>query len=257
LFWKIFEAVIRLIYFRRFRAAKKIGEAGQLLTDGNPQIALHLLEKTGRSVHQSLLPIYAFTRGKILDALHREDEAQEAFKLVVLADPENARADLELAILSGKGFRFDECREWLDRLEEKDDAEAKEQGKGVGTLLAQVTSGERGREFEERAFQMAKKEIGENGATPGFPPNLKILDSWISRDPKAARVLFDEIALLVGQSEVAGGGSWKVSLSIDRSVIVYEHGNEISPFEIVADRFESDDLSLSELIEKAKTVSRV
>ncbi len=248
--WKIFEFVIRLFYFRRFRAAKKIGEAGQLLTDGNPQKALALLEKTGASLHQSLLPIYAFTRGKILDALRREDEAQEAFRLVVLADPENARADLELAILCGKGFRFDECRQWLDRLREKDDAEAEEQANGIRALLAKVTSGERGMEFEKRAFQMAKKNIGENGAPPGFPPDLKILDWWISKDPDAARELFDEIALLVGQSEVAKGGSWKVSLSIDRSVIVYEHGSEISPFEIVADRFESNDLSLSELIEK-------
>ena len=250
MFWKIFEAVIRLFYFRRFRAAKKIGVAGQLLTDGNPQEALALLEKTGSSLHQSLLPIYAFTRGKILDALRREDEAQEAFRLVVLADPENARADLELAILCGKGFRFDECAQWLDRLKEKDDVEIQEQANDIRSLLAQVTSGERGMEFEKRALQMAKKNIGESGTPPGFPPDLEILDWWISKDPDAARELFDEIALLVGQSEVAKGGSWKVSLSIDRSVIVYENGSEIGPFEIVADRFESDDLTLSELIEK-------
>lgn len=254
MFWKTFEAVIRLFYFRRFRAAKKIGEAGQLLTDGDPQKALDLLEKTGKSLHQSLLPIYAFTRGKILDALHREDEAQEAFRLVVLADPENARADLELAILCGKGFRFDECREWLDRLERKDDAEVKESAKGIRALLEQVTSGEREKEYEKRALKMAEMNIGEKGAPPGFPPKLEILDNWISKDPDAARELFDEIALLVGHSEVVKGGSWKVSLSIDCSVIVYEDGNEISPFEIVADRFESDDLSLAELIEKAKTV---
>ena len=253
MFWKVFEFIIRLFYFRRFRAAKKIGEAGQLLTDGNPQKALDLLEKTGASLHQSLLPIYAFTRGKILDALGREDEAQEAFRLVVLADPENVRADLELAILCGKRFRFDECREWLDRLGEKDDAEIEEQANGIRALLERVTSGERGREFEKRASRMAKKVIGEKGAPPGFPPDLEILDWWISKDPNAARELFDEIALLVGQSEVAKGGSWKVSLSIDRSVIVCEHGNEISPFEIVADRFESNDISLAGLIEKAKS----
>ena len=113
-----------------------------------------------------------------------------------------------------------------------------------------MTSGERGREYETRALKMAKMDIGENGAPPGFPPKLEILDWWISQEPDAARELFDDIALLVGHSEVVNGGSWKVSLSIDRSVIVYEHGNEISPFEIVADRFESDDLTLAELIEK-------
>ena len=87
MFWRIVEFLVRVIYFRRFRAAKKIGQAGELLNEGRPEEALELLEQTGNRLHQTLLPLYALVRGRILDALGRLDEAEEAFKLAVLTHP--------------------------------------------------------------------------------------------------------------------------------------------------------------------------
>lgn len=238
MFWKIAEFFVRIIYFRRFRAAKRIGKAAELLNEGRPGEALDLLERVGKNIHQSLLPIYAFTRGKILDGLGRTTEAEEAFLLVALADPSNGKADLELAILAGRRCDFDECRQWIERLEEKAIPELEDECAGVRTLLEQCDSGEREREFYARARAMAETPLGKEGRTLGLPPDMGVLEEWIAGSPEDAREKLDEIALLVGQGMVEEGGRWKVSLALDESVVVRADGAEVNPFDLVARRLE-------------------
>ena len=207
-----------------------------------------LLEKTGKSLHQSILPLFAFTRGKVLVALQRFQEAEESFRFVVLADPENANADLELAVLCGKTFRFEESREWLDRLNEKEDEDVKKRAEEVRELLKKTVSGEREEEFVKRAEEMSKQTLGAADKEFGLPADLELLDDWIKNDPQNARINFDEIALLVGQSEVQKGARWKLSLAIESSIVEYPNGKAMNPFDIVAKRFESDDFSLKTLV---------
>lgn len=251
MFWKLAEGLTKVVYFRRFRAVKKIGEAGQLLTDGRPEEALELLERTGKRLHQSLLPFYALMRGRILDALGRLDEAEEAFKLAVLTDPESAKADLELAVLTGRQFRFDECRTWLDRLAAKNDDETKARAAGIRELLDQITSGEREAEFEARARKMAEAPLGDDERGAGLPPDLELLGSWLRREPEKSRESFDELALLIGQGEVERGASWQISLSIEESVVVGEDGSRLNPFQVVDAALSGDTDSLGELITRS------
>ena len=251
MFWRIVEALVRLIYFRRFRAAKKIGEAGKLLGDGRPEEALELLERTGRNLHQTLLPFYALIRGRILEALGRVDEAEESFKVVVLADPESAKADLELAVLTGRQFRFDECRTWLDRVDAKpdqDNEDTKEQAAPIRELLDQITSGERELEFARRAQAMAEIGLGEQGRAAGLPPDLALVADWLAREPEQAREQLDELALLLGQGEVERGARWRISLSLEDSVVTREDGSELNPFEVVDAAISGTEASLDELV---------
>jgi len=249
-FWKVVEFLVRLIYFRRFRTAKQIGEAGRLLTDGRPEQALTQLERAGRRLHQTLLPLYAYTRGRILDALGRRREAEEAFRVVVLADPESGKADLELAVLCGKQRRFDECREWLDRLAAKPDEDSRQRAVGIRELVDAIESGEREAEFAARARDLAERAIGPDGERPGLPPDLELLDRWIAAAPQAAREQLDEIALLIGQSLVADGAKWRISLALEESVVERVDGTSLDPFATVAAAFD-DGTPLSELITAA------
>jgi tetratricopeptide (TPR) repeat protein len=250
-FWKVVEFLVRIIYFRRFRAAKKIGEAGSLLSEGRPGEALELLEQTGKRLHQSLLPLYALIRGRILDALGRVEEAEEAFKLVVLTDPESAKGDLELAVLTGRQFRFDECRTWLDRLEAKHDPETRARAEGIRELLDQITSGEREAEFERRARSMAETPLGADGRCAGLPPDLELLTERLRREPEAARERLDELALLIGQGEVERGARWRISLSIEESVVVRDDGFRLNPFEVVDAAIGEGTTALVELLADA------
>ena len=225
--------MIRIIYFRRFRAAGKIGKAGKLLAAGNSEDALVLLEKTGKALHESLLPLYAFTRGKILDDLNRRREAEEAFKLVVLTDRENNRAYLELAILAGRRFDFKECEEWLDRLAEKEiNDDIEEQILGIRDLLRSITSGKREKEFQKRADAMAAKISGNDHADNSTKTTA--IKEWITLHPDEAAQDIDEIALLMGQTLVSQGGAWKINLSIEDSVVISPDKTEINPFKTAA-----------------------
>jgi tetratricopeptide (TPR) repeat protein len=250
-FWKVVEFLVRIIYFRRFRAAKRIGEAGNLLVEGRPAAALEHLEQAGARLHQSLLPLYALVRGRILDALGRLDEAEEAFKLVVLTDPESAKADLELAVLAGRRFRFDECRTWLDRLEGKNDPDTAQRAAGIRELLDQITSGEREAEFNRRAQRLAETGLGSDAPAIGQPPDLDALGRWMAGSPARAREQLDEIALLLGQGLVELGARWRISLSIEESVVVRADGSQLNPFAVVDAALDGRGPNLASLVEQA------
>jgi tetratricopeptide (TPR) repeat protein len=250
-FWKILEFLIRLIHFKRFRQADKIGAAAELAGRGRFHDALLELEALNPKLHPSLRSIHALTRGRILDASGKTDEAEQAFAEAALADPSNAKAHLDLAVIAGRRFHFEDARARLSSLAEDGDEQTKEQANEILCLLDQVTSGQREIEFKERASKMANRPIGPNREIAGLPADLAILDSWIYRDPDAARGAADEIALLLGQGEVfEKTGRWKVSLSLEESFIAYQDGTKMHPFKIVSERFSSRDTDLKTLMDR-------
>ena len=241
MFWKLIEFVVRIIYWRRFRAAQKIGEAAALLSNGKPEAALSHLEKHGNAVHQTLIPLFALTQGKIFEALKRFEEAEACFKTVVLANPKDARADIALAVLTGRQFRFDECRNWLNRAIEKESHETEQQAKALLAHLDAVEDGSKQAEYEARAQKIANKPLID-GKTAGESADRELLAKWIqSSDSPEVQDSMDDVALLLAFAEAKKGGHWKIGISIEDTVVVQPDGNEFSPFALIAQWLSSKD----------------
>ena len=237
---------MRLVYFKRFRQADRIGKAVKLAGEGDTEAALEELDSFEAKLHPSIKSIWGLSRGRILLATGRLDEAEKAFIFSAKADPSNAKAHLDLAVLAGRRFRFDDARQRLEKLKsDADEATQKEAGE-ILDLLEQVTSGKREEEFKKRAHDFASRAIGPSGETSGLPADLKLLDDWIGENTDDARKHADEIALLIGQSEVIKSGAhWRVSLSIEDSLVVYPDGSQMNPFTKVATRLSSGDATLA------------
>ena len=231
MFWKLIELIVRVIYFRRFRTAKKIGEAATLLSEGNPDAALQHLEKYGGAVHQTLLPLYAFTRGKILEAMGNPDDAEASYKTVVLTNPKDARADVALALLTGKQHRLADCRKWLERAVEKGLDETTAQAKELLAHLDAVEDGSKSAEYETRAREMANRPLVDSQAA-GFPPDMALLARWIVMPE--ARESIDDVALLLALAEVQDGGQWQIGLSIEDVAVLKPDDSLFRPFDVVA-----------------------
>ena len=120
---------------------------------------------------------------------------------------------------------------------EKEDSEAKQHAADVLNLLNQIEDGTREAEFEARAKTKAEYALDTDDGQLGMPPNMRRLDNWISASPDVARDKIDDIALLVGQSEVNEGGCWKINLAIEKTVVIKADGTEFNPFEFIAKRF--------------------
>ncbi len=248
MFWKFVEFLIRLIYFKRFRQADKITRAAELAGQGNLEDALAGLTTLEPELHDSLKSIHALTVGRILGALGRLDEAESALLQAVHADSSSAKARLDLAVIAGRRFRFDDARVILEKLASDPDDETCGEAKEILGLLNQVTSGEREAEFEHRALLMAKKKIGPNGETPGLPAHLALIENWILTAPEAALESADEIALLLGHGEILkGGATWQISLSIEDSQVIDSDSRIMRPFDIIAKRMSSNEASLQTL----------
>ncbi len=250
MFWKIFEFVVRLVYFRRFRQADRIAVAAEIAGRGEIDEALAALDKIEPDLHQSIKPVYGLTRSRILCAEGRLAEAEKVLIFAAQADPSNVEVHLDLAVVAGRRFRFDDARERLEKLVVDADEDTGKKASEILELLTKVLSGEREAEFERRALAMAKKPIGPESETAGLPTDVALLESWMATKPEEARESADEIALLIGQSAVSGqGAGWKVNLAIEDSRVVLPDGAEIAPFQIVARRLSSDEKSLAKLIE--------
>ncbi|MBN2719222.1 MAG: hypothetical protein JXX14_25455 [Deltaproteobacteria bacterium] len=230
MFWKIIELLVRIIYWRRFRTATKIGEAAKLLSDGKPEAALAHLEKNGNAVHQTLLPLFALTQGKIHEALGRLDEAEASLKTVVLMNPKDARADVELAVLVGRQGRFDECRTWLTRALEKEECDSTVHAKEILAHLDAIERGDILLEYEARAQALAEKPLLD-GRAPGLNPDMALLETWIGT-PEAKESI-DDVALLLAYAEVQKGGKWQIGLSIEETTVIKADGSAFRPFDTV------------------------
>lgn len=232
MFWKFIEIIVRVIFWRRFAKAKKIGAAATLLSEGKPNDALAHLEKHGNGVHQTLVPLFAFTQAKIYDALGRIEDAENSYKAVVLTNPKDARADLELAILTGRQFRFKDCRTWLNRAMQKEDEDIAKRAKEIRTLLDAIEDGSKRTEYEERAIAISQKTLANLGSL-GIPPDMNIMKQWLCSSAEA-RETVDDCALLLAYCEVKQGGAWKIGLSIEDTVVTQTDKTEFRPFEMIA-----------------------
>ena len=249
MFWKFIEFLVRLVYFKRFRQADRIGKAVELAGKGESEAALGEMERLEAKLHPSLRSIWGLTKGRILLAEGRLDEAERAFIFSAKADPSNAKAHLDLAVLAGRRFRFDDARERLEKIKSEAGEKIRKEAAEILDLLEKVTSGEREKEFFSRAKAFSERPIGPNGETPGLPADFKLLDKWIDQNRDKARELADEMALLVGQSEVVRrDASWRVALSIEESLIVFPDNVEFYPFKKVAQRLARDDARLELLL---------
>ena len=231
MFWKFIEIIVRIIYWKRFHTAKKIGEAAALLSDGKPEMALSHLQKYGNSVHQTLIPLFALTQGKILEAMGRMTDAEASYRTAVLTNPRDARADVALAVLTGRQFRFEDCRSWLNRALEKEDSESTKRAQEILLHLDAIENGEIQRQFENRAMGLAEKVI-LGGRAPGFPPDTKLLAAWVGTPE--AKDHIDDVALLLAYAETQQNGHWKIGLSIEDTVVIKSDGEEYRPFETIA-----------------------
>ncbi|MBN2339873.1 MAG: hypothetical protein JXX29_12145 [Deltaproteobacteria bacterium] len=246
MFWKLIEIIVRVLYWRRFAKAKKIGEAAAMLTDGKPQEALAHLERHGTSVHQTLIPLFALTQAKIYQALGRLEEAENSFKAVVLTNPRDSRADLELAVLTGRQFRFDDCRTWLNRAIEKKNPEIKAQAKGFLQHLDAIEDGSKQREYETRAKKMADQPLPD-GQTLGLPPNRSLMNQWLGTTADAMKAI-DDLALLLAYAEVVQGGQWKIGLAIEDVTVIRPDGETFLPYEVLAPMLPSQPTSATALV---------
>jgi hypothetical protein len=230
-FWKLIELVVRIFFFRRFRTAKKIGEAATFLSNGNPEAALTHLEKYGGAVHQTLLPLYAFTLGNVQEALGKESDAEASYKTVVLTNPKDARADFALALLTGRQHRLADCRTWLLRAVEKETADATARAKELLAHLDAIEDGSKAAEYEARARALAARPL-HNDRHPGLPADTDLLSEWVRLEE--AKDTIDDVALLLAYGEVQKGGQWKIGLSIEDVAVVRADDSLFRPFDLVA-----------------------
>jgi hypothetical protein len=249
-FWKILEFFIRLVHRKRFKQTEAIGRAAERAGQGDIEEAIAQMDDLAEILHPSLTSTYALTRGRMLNATGRQGEAEQSFIVAAKADPSNAQAHLEMAVMAGRRFKFEEARERLDCLVADADEETQKQAGEILSLLDQVTSGAREQAFRVRAAAMGDRPIGRNGESAGLPADVSILDDWISRCPEDARGQADEIALLLGQGVVVDENArWQVSLSIEDSIVLRPDGTALRPFEVIATRLSSDNLDLKKLIQ--------
>ena len=116
MFWKAIEFLIRTIHFKRFRQADKIAAAAAIAGEDGGARALEALDELSPKLHPSLRSLHALTRGRLLAAAGRVEEAERAFIESALADPSNAKAHLDLAVIAGRRFRFDDARARLEAM---------------------------------------------------------------------------------------------------------------------------------------------
>ena len=231
MFWKVFEWIVRIVYFKRFATAKRIGRASELLVAGRPAEGLDKLDKLEiAKLHESLHPLYFYTQGRLLDGASRFEEATHAYDHVLELKPDHHRARLELAVLKGRLFDFTTCRTLLTELQTHE--EIAEDVRNIRALLEQTEDGSRLKEFQTRAEAFAHDALHTN--LPALPPEqlLPTLTKWATSHPQEAQDSCDEIAILLGQAQVehTDGATWKLSLAIDGSQVLLPDGTTYHPF---------------------------
>ena len=250
MFWKFAEFLVRIIFFKRFRQADKIGKAVEVAGRGQTTDALIRLKEIEPKLHPALTSIFSLTKGRILMSADRFDEAERSLEAALAADPTNEKIKLDLAMVTGRLLLFDDARKHLAGLEASNEDSVKERALELLDLIDKITSGKKEAEYEERAKVFSSKKIGSSREVAGLPANLELLDNWISSDKELARESADEIALLIGYSILRKDGTTtQLGLSIEDFAVLKTDGTVLKPFEIVAKRFASDDTKLVDLID--------
>lgn len=249
MFWKVVGFVLRIIYFKRFRQADRIGQAAKVFKEGKPLMALERLEEERGRLHPSIYPLFFTVRARVLDALRRLDEAAASYKTVLESDPNNRRADFELAVVEGRLFKFDAARARLDALLEKEDVDdgLQKDARDIRDLLERIADGRRRQEFRGRAEALSQRRVLEDEPL-GLPANLALLDRWIASDREAALQAADDMALLVGEGLARDDAEWKIGLSLEESYIVRADGAVLNPFHLLQRRFTDKTTRLVQMV---------
>ncbi|MCU0663852.1 MAG: hypothetical protein MUC50_16195 [Myxococcota bacterium] len=98
MFWKLVGFLVRLIYFKRFRQANRLGCAARLIGDGRAEETLRLVDAERATLHADLRPLFHAVRARALEALDRGAEAHGEYIAAAAADPASQRAQLDLAL---------------------------------------------------------------------------------------------------------------------------------------------------------------
>lgn len=233
---KLVEYIIKLIFFRRVKKAKKIGEAAKLIEEGKVEEALKLLDKIGKKIPPYLGFLYFLTRGKAYEALKEFTNAEHCYIASALLMEGINLAYLHLAILYGKLCKFKEAKEWLNRVIEyiprdqltEDDLKLKEQAKKLLELIEDIEKGGRLNELQCRAVQFADRHKID------FSPNSILkLKEWFNTTPNISGEELEDLALYLGElGRRVGNYNWHISLELDSSFIE-KGGKKINPFEFV------------------------
>lgn len=241
------ESLVRIIFRGRVRMMERIGEAARLIGEGRAEETLEILGSMERRIPPYVGYLFFLTRGCALDALRRYEEAEVAFTAAVFAKQGATEAHLHLAVLAGKTGRLDEARAWIGRLREDGEAPEAllERAAEVEALLAEVEDGTRLASMRARA-----RAFGERRGLGALAPReaLGEADRWVEAEPEEARVESDDLACWLGELAAAElGGAWRVSLSLEESVVEAQD-REIRPFDLVAARLQGG-ASLLQLLE--------
>jgi hypothetical protein len=234
LFFKVVEFLLRLLYYKRFRAADRIGRAAQLLTSARAPEALALLQRLRPSLHSSLLPLYCFTLGRTFTVLGRPAAAETAFLQAAGGDSKSARAEVEIALLRAREGDHLSCQTWLRKAIDKKDDVHSPRAAAFLQQLSRVEDGSLRTEFETRAETIAHATLPGADDCPGLPPDCALLERWARQNPQSAQELFDEIALLLAWSRVRQGGTWVLRLAIEDTRVQLPDGSIHDPFKEAA-----------------------
>lgn len=241
------ETLVKIIFWPRVRKARRIGRAAELIGEGRAEETLEILARMERRIPPYLGFLFFLTKARALDELGRLEEAEQAYLAAVFAKQGANTAYLHLAVLCGRGHRYDEARDWLRRIREDPEPEPEllEQADELETLLDDVESGRRLEEMRARAERFAgDRGVGDLPAAEA----LARLDVWASDEPERAEEERDELACYLGELAAAElGAEWEVNLNLEESRLVLGE-RRIDPFGAVAARL-ADGVELEGFLE--------
>lgn len=140
MFWKFIELLVRILFFRRFRQADRLGRAARQACEGHGEEALRCIDAEQATLHPSLRPLFHAVRARTLEALGRESEAHTDYVAAAVADPSHRRAQLDLALSEVQMGLFDRAVGRLRQL--VDDADTEQSLRAVAVeALARIESG--------------------------------------------------------------------------------------------------------------------
>jgi tetratricopeptide (TPR) repeat protein len=233
------QAIVRVIFWRRLRMARKIGDAAELIGQGKADETLRILKQIERRIPPYLGHLFFLTRGRAYDELGELQEAEQSYLAAVFAKEGASLAHLHLAVLCGRQEKYDETQAWIKRI--RDDAEADgellEQADSLETMVNDLRSGQRLADIQQRArdFSLSHQldELSPQAA-------LERLDQWVTEHPDQAAVECDELACYLGEMIVPSvQGGWKLNLRLEDSFVEGPRGS-IHPFEVVRCRLHED-----------------
>ena len=230
------EAFVKVVFWPRIRMMRRIGDAAKLIGEGRATETLEILERMERRLPPYVGHLFFLTKGRALDELRRDDEAEKAYIAAVFAREGASTAHLHLAVLCGRLRRFDDSRDWLRRIRDDEGADESllEQATELEAMLVAVEDGSRLAEMQARASAFSSRR-GIEGAEPSAA--LEAVDEWVEARPEEAASEQDDIALWLGELLCLQKpqAQWELSLSMEDCHVV-DGEREIRPFAVVLRR---------------------